>query len=256
MLLRFLRFLVASTAIALIPVALAQEASDDAKPRAPTADGPADAAGTGGERVSTEVTPLPKPDASSAPTAPKQAEPSAREVRNAREVESGIASIYAPDLEGNLTASGERYDSQKLTAAHRSLPLGSRIRVTDPASGKSVSVVVNDRWGGGPGQVVNLSRRAADVLGMQSVGQRKVELEVESIGDGRRQPAPQGYSGTPQALPERVEATSSSYSARARSCANEADILGLREALLEIHVRNCLGRKSKSTTPAGSAAMR
>ena len=54
----------------------------------------------------------------------------------------------------------------RLTAAHRTVPLGTRLRVSDPASGRSVTVLVNDRWGGGPGRVVNLSRRAADELGM------------------------------------------------------------------------------------------
>jgi rare lipoprotein A len=161
--------------------------------------------------------------------------------------ESGVASVYASDLEGNLTASGERYDSQKLTAAHRSLPFGSRISVTDAAFGKTVTVVVNDRWAGGPGQIINLSRRAADVLGMQGPTQREVEIRVESLGDGRRQ-TPQSGGLTPQLLPVRVEATSNTPGSRARSCTNEAEILGLRDVLLEIHVHNCLGRKPKDTT--------
>jgi rare lipoprotein A len=73
--------------------------------------------------------------------------------------DSGLASIYADELEGRLTASGQTYTGRRLTAAHRTLPFGTRLRVTDPASGQSVTVLVNDRWGGGPGKVVNLSRR-------------------------------------------------------------------------------------------------
>jgi rare lipoprotein A (peptidoglycan hydrolase) len=179
-----------------------------------------------------------------APDPPQAPPPNATAVDAKPLVETGIASVYADELEGRPTASGALYDSQKLTAAHRSLPLGSRIRVTDAASGKSVSVTVNDRWGGGPGQIVNLSRRAAGELGIRGNGQRKVEVAVETIGDGRRQSA--AVKSTSLLLPERIEATPTDRVGRTRVCANEADILGLREALWESHVRNCLGRKSKS----------
>jgi len=56
--------------------------------------------------------------------------------------ETGIASVYSAELEGQLTASGQPYSGDRLTAAHRSLPLGTRVRVTDPASGRAVVVVV------------------------------------------------------------------------------------------------------------------
>jgi rare lipoprotein A len=162
-------------------------------------------------------------------------------------VELGVASVYAAELEGRPTASGATYDSQKFTAAHRSLPFGSRIRVTDAVSGKSLSVTVNDRWSGGPGQIVNLSRRAADELGFRGHGQRKVEITVEMVGDGKRQRA--AGASTSQLLPERIEATSGNRADRARGCGNEADILGLREALWESHVRNCLVRKRSKSAP-------
>lgn len=158
--------------------------------------------------------------------------------------EKGIASVYATELEGRPTASGALYDSQKLTAAHRSLPFGSRIRVTDVASAKSVTVTVNDRWSGGPGQIVNLSRRAADELGLRGNAQRQVAVTVETLGDGRRQAAAAGSALL--LLPDRIEAAPTDRSGRTRVCANEADILGLREALWESHVRNCLGRKAKT----------
>ena len=118
--------------------------------------------------------------------------------------------------------------------------------MTDAASGRSVSVTVNGRWGGGPGQVVNLSRRAADELGMRGSGQRKVDITLETLGEGRRAPAAPGYTAkAPQLLPERIEATSTDSAARVRSCQNEANILGLQDMLREVHVRNCLGRKSR-----------
>jgi rare lipoprotein A len=163
-------------------------------------------------------------------------------------VEVGIACVYAAELEGRPTASGALYESQKLTAAHRSLPFGSRIRVADALSGKGVVVTVNDRWSGAPGQIVNLSRRAADELGLRGNGQRKVELTVERLGDGRRQPG--AARSTALLLPERIDGMPSDRAGRTRLCANEADILGLREALWETHVRNCLGRKTKTGVPA------
>ncbi len=256
-LLRLLWSLAATTAITVTPFGLAQEVTGETKSGASGIDTPADARDDSGERIPDEITVIPKSEAGSSATSQKQDEPPAGNPRTvAPAVESGIASVYASELEGNLTASGERYDSQKLTAAHRTLPFGSRIRVVDPAAGKTVSVIVNDRWAGGQGQIVNLSRRAADVLGMQSVGQRKVEIEVEALGDGRRQKAPQAGALTPQSLPARMETTSNNLSGRALSCANEADILGLRDVLLEIHVRNCLGRKSKSATTAGQTGLR
>ena len=75
-----------------------------------------------------------------------------RPVQEIPAAETGIASVYSDDLEGELTASGQRYDGDRLTAAHRTLPLGTRLKVTDPATGTTVRVVVNDRWGGGPGR--------------------------------------------------------------------------------------------------------
>lgn len=223
---RMVKFVVTSLVMTAAPVALAEQDAGDARADRPTA-------GTTASDASIPAQPAPTSSATPA-------------------VESGVASVYASDLEGRPTASGALYDGQKLTAAHRSLPLGSRIRVTDAASGKIVSVTVNDRWSGGPGQIVNLSRRAADELGMRGNGQRKVEITVEALGDGRRRPSPAGSS--PRLLPERVEATSSNAAGRARVCANEADILGLRDSLWESHVRNCLGRKSKSAATAEAKA--
>jgi rare lipoprotein A (peptidoglycan hydrolase) len=119
-----------------------------------------------------------------------------------------------------------------------------------------VGVTINDRWGGGPGQIVNLSRRAADELGMRGSSQRKVEVAVESLGDGRRQVMPSGHSPSPQPLPDRIEATSNDASARSRACVNEAEILGLQEVLKESHVRNCLGRKARSTSATAQTKSR
>ena len=93
-------------------------------------------------------------------------------------VETGYASYYGGEFEGRRTASGERYEGDELTAAHRTLPFGTRIRVTHVASGRSVTCRVNDRGPHKKGRIVDLSYRAAEVLGMLREGVSKVTLEV------------------------------------------------------------------------------
>jgi rare lipoprotein A (peptidoglycan hydrolase) len=251
---RILKVIAISAMIMAVPSALAEEAAGDAKPVVPFTAPVPDPGREGNAPITTEPAPTPTVEQGASKTLERPGQTPPAAVPTAKPaVESGMASVYASDLEGRPTASGAPYDSQSLTAAHRSLPLGSRIRVTDAATGKSVSVTVNDRWGGAPGQIVNLSRRAADELGMRGSGQRKVEVAVEILGDGRRPPVTATYSLTPRVLPERIEATSSDAAGRTRACANEADILGLQDSLRESHVRNCLGRKSKSSA-AGTQA--
>lgn len=88
----------------------------------------------------------------------------------------GIASFYNFD---SKTASGEQFNPNELTAAHRTLPFGTRLRVTNVATGQSVTVRVNDRGPFIPGRVVDVSQSAAEVLGMVDSGITKVKLEVE-----------------------------------------------------------------------------
>ncbi len=87
----------------------------------------------------------------------------------------GLASFYT---EGTQTASGERFDTHELTAAHRTLPFGTRLRVTNVATGRSVTVRVNDRGPFVPGRVVDVSHSAAETLGMVGGGIAKVKLDV------------------------------------------------------------------------------
>jgi len=88
----------------------------------------------------------------------------------------GIASWYGAKHHGRRTASGERFDQKKLTAAHPTLPWGSIVRVTSLANGKSVDVRINDRGPFVKGRIIDLSRAAARVLGM--AGLMQVQLEV------------------------------------------------------------------------------
>ena len=87
----------------------------------------------------------------------------------------GLASFYT---EGARTASGEKFDTHELTAAHPTLPFGTRLRVTNVATGRSVTVRVNDRGPYVRGRVVDVTYSAADALGMVGRGVAKVKLDV------------------------------------------------------------------------------
>jgi rare lipoprotein A len=87
----------------------------------------------------------------------------------------GIASFYT---EGTKTASGEKFDTNELTAAHPTLPFGTQLRVTNVKTGRSVTVRVNDRGPYVPGRVVDVSYAAAETLGMVGGGVAKVKLDV------------------------------------------------------------------------------
>jgi rare lipoprotein A len=91
---------------------------------------------------------------------------------------SGVAAYYSTNYSGR-TARGDRYDPGKFTAAHRSLPFGTRLRVTDPRSQRSVVVVVNDRGPFTKGRVLDLSLAAAKALRMMDRGLVKVTAVVE-----------------------------------------------------------------------------
>jgi peptidoglycan lytic transglycosylase len=91
---------------------------------------------------------------------------------------SGIAAFYSTNYTG-ATARGDRYDPKKFTAAHRSLPFGTRLRVTDTRSQRSVVVVVNDRGPFSKGRVLDLSLAAAKVLDMTDRGLTKVTAVVQ-----------------------------------------------------------------------------
>jgi rare lipoprotein A len=87
----------------------------------------------------------------------------------------GVASFYT---EGTKTASGERFNTMEMTAAHPTLPFGTKLRVTDVGSGKSVTVRVNDRGPYVAGRVVDVSYSAANALGMVGKGVTNVKLDV------------------------------------------------------------------------------
>ncbi|MEM1124097.1 MAG: septal ring lytic transglycosylase RlpA family protein [Bacteroidota bacterium] len=92
--------------------------------------------------------------------------------------EYGMASYYGNEFDGSATASGEAYDKNKLTAAHKTLPMGTKVRVTRLDNKKSVVVRINDRGPYLKGRIIDLSGRAATALDMIIVGEAEVKLEV------------------------------------------------------------------------------
>lgn len=93
-------------------------------------------------------------------------------------IDTGVASYYHSKFQGRLTASGEKYDQEKMTAAHNRLPLGTRIKVTNLRNKRSVIVRVNDRLHHRNTRLVDLSRAAAVKLGYIGRGITRVRVEV------------------------------------------------------------------------------
>jgi rare lipoprotein A len=106
-------------------------------------------------------------EAAPAPSAPQEAI-----------VGRGSASYYAAKFDGRRTASGERFDNGAMTAAHRTLPFGTLVRVTNVANGRSVIVRINDRGPFTRGRMIDVSRAAADELGLVARGHGMVELAL------------------------------------------------------------------------------
>lgn len=91
-------------------------------------------------------------------------------------IESGIASWYGADYHGTQTANGEIYDMNSMTAAHKTLPFGSTIRVINKDNGRHVTVRINNRGPFVEGRVIDLSRRAAQEMGILQTGLAPVDL--------------------------------------------------------------------------------
>lgn len=103
--------------------------------------------------------------------------PSTPSGSSARRVQVGTASFYGDSFDGRTTASGETFDQTDLTAAHPTLGFGTRLRVTNLENRKSVVVTVNDRGPYVRGRIIDLSRRAARVLGFVGDGTTRVRLQ-------------------------------------------------------------------------------
>lgn len=99
-------------------------------------------------------------------------------VEEAREKLTGIVSWYADKFHGNKTSSGELYNKNELTAAHKTLPFGTKVKVTNIKNGKSVVVKINDRGPHSKSRVLDLSRAAFTEIGSINAGILNIEMEV------------------------------------------------------------------------------
>src|SRR3954454_15616754 len=91
--------------------------------------------------------------------------------KESKPIQAGAASWYGPGFHGKRTASGERFNTDELTAAHKTLPFGTKVRVTNERTGKSVVVRIYDRGPYAHGRVIDLSKAAAETVGISGVGQ-------------------------------------------------------------------------------------
>jgi len=109
--------------------------------------------------------------------------------------ETGVASWYGPGFHAKNTANGEIYDQNELTAAHKTLPMPSLVRVTNLDNGRSVVVRVNDRGPYANGRVIDMSRRGAQLLGFEGSGTAKVRVKI--LAEETRAIAAAARQGTP-----------------------------------------------------------
>ena len=100
-------------------------------------------------------------------------------IASAQGAEEGTANYYSDKFQGRKLASGEVYDKNKLTASHKTLAFGTKVKVTNLDNGKSVVVTVNDRMKKSNPAVIDVTRKAAQDLGFAKAGKAKVKLEVQ-----------------------------------------------------------------------------
>lgn len=131
-------------------------------------------------------------------------------------LESGVASWYGEQFHGRPTASGEIFNMNRLTAAHRTLPLGTKAKVTNLENNKTVKVVITDRGPFVDGRTIDLSKAAARKIGMETQGLAKVKIEAPPT---KESPAPSG------------EAHRQNYTVQVGSFADRKHANGLLEKL-------------------------
>jgi rare lipoprotein A len=111
----------------------------------------------------------------------------------------GIAGIMRDRLDGHTTASGEIYNRNALAAAHRSLPFGTMVRVTNVKNQRTVTVRINDRGAGAGNRIIDLTPRAAAMVGLHGISVGEVKLEI--VGAGAARMAPPAAATEPTAPP-------------------------------------------------------
>ncbi|GEM_PF-1179208 len=119
-----------------------------------------------------------KPAAAATPAVAAPAAAPAPAPVTASATETGLAAVYSDRLNGKRTASGQIYDRNKLTAAHKTLPFGTQVKITNVKNQKTVTVRINDRGPTQAGRILDISPRAAKALGIRPQGMAEVTAEV------------------------------------------------------------------------------
>lgn len=127
--------------------------------------------------------------------------------------ETGLASWYGPGFHGKVTANGEIYDENELTAAHKTLQMPALVRVTNLDNGRSLVVRLNDRGPYYPGRIIDMSRRGAQLLGFEGRGTAKVRVQV--LGDESRALAAAARQGTPASVQASLDPAGTAATPRA-----------------------------------------
>ena len=106
-------------------------------------------------------------------------------IKNHPRVQIGIASYYGSKFHKKRTANGEIFNMYQVSAAHKTLPLGTKVRVINLKNGKSLTMRINDRGPFAKGRIIDLSYKAAQKLGFVNQGTTKVRIEVLRLGDNK-----------------------------------------------------------------------
>ena len=106
-------------------------------------------------------------------------------IKNHPKIQVGVASYYGRKFHKKRTANGEIFNMYKVSAAHKSYPLGTKVRVTNLENGKSLKLVINDRGPFVSGRIIDLSYKAARKLGFVNQGTVKVRIDVLRLGDNK-----------------------------------------------------------------------
>jgi rare lipoprotein A len=138
--------------------------------------------------------------------------------------EEGLASWYGGHFQGRQTANGEIFDTNQLTAAHKSLPFGTIVQVKHKESGRTVQVRINDRGPFVAGRIIDLSRAAADAIGLTAQGVAPVKLTIVQPGSG-----PAGLPSRPHHVT--IQVASYGSQANARATLQRLKAAGLEAAL-------------------------
>ena len=164
----------------------------------------------------------------------------------------GKCGYYADAVQGRKTASGEPYDKTQLTCAHKSLPFGARIRVTRLDNGRSVVVRVNDRGPFIEGYVTDISRKAAEAIGLIRDGVTKVKIEVV---EGATTVQPVTYAASTRTLPKNLEPATRATTVRASSASEaKAQLLKAQQKSVAVPATSVAPITYSTTTQAAPVA--